>query len=152
MDRRRLLQIVVASIPSLPSIWSWLLGPRRSAAAICSLSRVRPADPERPSEASWDRLSQEIRGPLMISIASPFLKLRLYIESQTKRLPSAAFPFYSISAFQDRCTTCNSTPSESNAFHSRRSQAVCGTYASRQLDERLGLLSAVFLSAWRSKG
>jgi len=32
------------------------------------------------------------------------------------------------------------------------SQAVCGTYASRRLDDRLGLLSAEFLSAWRSKG
>ena len=70
MDRRRLLQIVAASIPSLPSIWSWLLGPRRSAAAIRSLSRVRPADPEWPSEASWDRLSQEIRGKLL-KVQSP---------------------------------------------------------------------------------
>jgi hypothetical protein len=31
------------------------------------------------------------------------------------------------------------------------SQAVCGTYASR-LDDRLGLFSVEFLSAWRSKG
>src|SRR5262249_4941370 len=65
MDRRRLLQIVVASIPSLPSIWSWILGPRRSAAATRSLSRVRPADPEWPPEASWDRLSHQIRGKLL---------------------------------------------------------------------------------------
>ena len=70
MDRRRLLQIVVASIPSLPSIWSWLLGPRRSAAATRSLSRFRPADPEWPAEASWDRLSQEIRGKL-VKVQSP---------------------------------------------------------------------------------
>src|SRR5215467_12401946 len=70
MDRRRLLQIVVASIPSLPSIWSWLLGPRPSAAATRSLSRVRPADREWPSEASWDRLSQEIRGKL-VKVQSP---------------------------------------------------------------------------------
>jgi hypothetical protein len=28
----------------------------------------------------------------------------------------------------------------------------CGTYASRRLDDRLGLLSVEFLSAWRSKG
>jgi len=70
MDRRRLLQIVVASIPSLPSIWSWLLGPRRSAAATRSLSRFRPADPEWPAEASWDRLSQEIRGKLL-KVQSP---------------------------------------------------------------------------------
>jgi FAD/FMN-containing dehydrogenase len=70
MDRRRLLQIVVASIPSLPSIWSWLLGPRQSAAATRLLSRVRPADPEWPPEASWDRLSQEIRGKLL-KVQSP---------------------------------------------------------------------------------
>src|SRR5215469_4603798 len=70
MDRRRLLQIVVASIPSLPSILSWLLGPRPSAAASRSLSRVRPADPEWPSEASWNWLSQEIRGKL-VKVQSP---------------------------------------------------------------------------------
>jgi FAD binding domain len=70
MNRRRLLQVVVASIPSLPSIWSWLLGPRRSAAATRSLSRVRPADPEWPSEANWDRLSQKIRGKL-VKVQSP---------------------------------------------------------------------------------
>src|SRR5215510_8370901 len=70
MDRRRLLQIVVASIPFLPSIWSWLLGPRPSAAATRSLSRVRPADPEWPPEASWDRLSQEIPGKLL-KVQSP---------------------------------------------------------------------------------
>src|SRR5215471_10331493 len=70
MDRRRLLQIVVASIPSLPSIWSWLLGPRRSAAATRSVSRVRVADPEWPPEASWDRLSQQIRGKLL-KVQSP---------------------------------------------------------------------------------
>jgi hypothetical protein len=29
-----------------------------------------------------------------------------------------------------------------------RSQAVCGTYASRRLDDRLSLFSAEFLSAW----
>src|SRR5258708_24205352 len=28
---------------------------------------------------------------------------------------------------------------------------VCGTYASRRIDDRLGVLSAEFLSAWRSK-
>ena len=32
-----------------------------------------------------------------------------------------------------------------------RSQTVCGTYVSRRLEDRLGLLSAEFLSAWRSK-
>ena len=70
MNRRRLLQIVVASISSLSGVWSWLLGPRRSAAATRSLSRVRPAGPEWPSEASWNRLSQEIRGKL-VKVQSP---------------------------------------------------------------------------------
>ena len=70
MNRRRLLQIVVAWTSSLASIWSWLLGPRPSAAATRPLSRVRPADPEWPSEASWDRLSQEIRGKL-VKVQSP---------------------------------------------------------------------------------
>ena len=70
MNRRRLLQIVVALIPSLPSMWSWLLSPRTSAAATRSLSRVRPADPEWPSEASWDRLRQKIRGKL-VKVHSP---------------------------------------------------------------------------------
>jgi hypothetical protein len=32
------------------------------------------------------------------------------------------------------------------------SQAVCGKYAWRRLDDRLGLLAAEFLNAWRSKG
>jgi FAD binding domain len=70
VDRRRLLQIVVAAIPSLPSIWSWIVGPRRSAAATRSLRRIRPAYPEWPPEASWDRLSQQIRGKLL-KVQSP---------------------------------------------------------------------------------
>ena len=51
-------------------MWSWLLSPRTSAAATRSLSRVRPADPEWPSEASWDRLRQKIRGKL-VKVHSP---------------------------------------------------------------------------------
>ena len=62
MNRRRLLQVVAALIPSMPSMWSWLLGPTPSAAATRSLCRVRPTDAEWPSEASWDRLRQKIRG------------------------------------------------------------------------------------------
>ena len=34
------------------------------------MSRVRPADPEWPHEASWDRLSQQIRGKLL-KVQSP---------------------------------------------------------------------------------
>jgi FAD/FMN-containing dehydrogenase len=70
MNRRRLLQIVGALISSVPSLWSWLLASRSSAAATRPLSRVRPTDPEWPSEASWDRLGQKIRGKL-VKVQSP---------------------------------------------------------------------------------
>jgi FAD/FMN-containing dehydrogenase len=70
MKRRRLLQIVGTLISSTPSIWSWLLAPRPSAAATRSFSRVRPTDPEWPSEATWDQLGQKIRGKL-IKVQSP---------------------------------------------------------------------------------
>jgi FAD/FMN-containing dehydrogenase len=65
MNRRRLLQIAAASIPFLPNVWSWLFGPRLSVPATRSLSRIRPAGSDWPSEASWDRLSQKIRGKLV---------------------------------------------------------------------------------------
>ena len=71
MNRRRLLQIAAASFPVLPRLWSWLLGPKQLAAATRSVSRVRPADPEWPSEASWDRLSQETHGRL-VKVQAPF--------------------------------------------------------------------------------
>ena len=70
MNRRRLLKTIVALFSSMPSIWSWLLGARTSAAATRRLSRVRPADPEWPSEASWDRLREKIRGKL-VKVQSP---------------------------------------------------------------------------------
>lgn len=69
MNRRRLLQLA-AAIPLLPSIWSWVLGPLRAGAAARAMSRVRPADPEWPSEASWNRLSQAVRGQL-VKVQSP---------------------------------------------------------------------------------
>jgi FAD/FMN-containing dehydrogenase len=70
MKRRRLLQIVGALISSAPSLWSWFLGPRKSAAAALPLSRVRPADPEWPSEESWEQLGQKTNGKL-IKVQSP---------------------------------------------------------------------------------
>jgi FAD/FMN-containing dehydrogenase len=69
MNRRRLLQII-AAIPFLPSIWSRVLGPLRAETAARSKARVRPADPEWPSEASWNRLNQEVRGRL-VKVQSP---------------------------------------------------------------------------------
>src|ERR1700759_76609 len=70
MNRRRLLKIVMALISFMPGIWYWLLGARSSAAATRRLSRVRPTDPEWPSETSWDRLRKEIRGKL-VKVQSP---------------------------------------------------------------------------------
>jgi len=55
----------------MPSLWSWLLASRSSAAAASrSLSRVRPTDPEWPTQASWDQLGQKISGKL-IKVQSP---------------------------------------------------------------------------------
>src|SRR3984885_5903342 len=70
MKRSRLLQIVGALISSIPSLWSWLLASTSSAMASRPLSRVRPTDPEWPSEASWDRLGQKILGRL-VKVQSP---------------------------------------------------------------------------------
>jgi hypothetical protein len=38
------------------------------------------------------------------------------------------------------------------SFHNRRTHAVCATYTSSRLHDRLGMLSAGFVSASRSKG
>ena len=70
MNRRRLLQIAAAAIPFLSNIWWWMLGPLRAAAAARSMSRVRPGAPGWPSEASWDRLNQEVGGRL-VKVQSP---------------------------------------------------------------------------------
>jgi FAD/FMN-containing dehydrogenase len=70
MNRRRLLKIVMALISFMPGIWSWLFGARSFAAGTRRLSRVRPTDSEWPSETSWDRLREEIRGKL-VKVQSP---------------------------------------------------------------------------------
>ena len=70
MHRRRLLKIVAAVVSSIPSIWWWLLGARTSAAATRGFSRIRPADPDWPSQVSWDRLREKIRGKL-VKVQSP---------------------------------------------------------------------------------
>jgi FAD/FMN-containing dehydrogenase len=69
MTRRRLLQIV-AAIPFLSRIWPRVLGALRAETATRTLSRVRPADPEWPSEARWNRLNQEVRDRL-VKVQSP---------------------------------------------------------------------------------
>jgi FAD/FMN-containing dehydrogenase len=70
MNRRGLLQRVAATIPFLSGIWSWLLGPGPARGAVGSRSRVRPGDPAWPSEASWNRLSQDVGGRL-VKVQSP---------------------------------------------------------------------------------
>ncbi|RWB35695.1 MAG: FAD-binding oxidoreductase [Mesorhizobium sp.] len=64
MNRRRLLRTTAAALPFLHSLWSWVLSPIQAAAADRSMSRVRPTHPEWPSQASWDRLNQEVGGQL----------------------------------------------------------------------------------------
>ncbi|MGA8655913.1 MAG: FAD-dependent oxidoreductase [Chthoniobacterales bacterium] len=70
MNRRRLLQIAAAAIAFLPSIWSWVFSPRRASAADRVVSRVRPTDPEWPSEANWDGLNRKVGGRL-VKVQSP---------------------------------------------------------------------------------
>jgi FAD/FMN-containing dehydrogenase len=47
-----------------------MLAPAASGAASRSVSRVRPGDPEWPSEADWDRLGREVGGRL-VKVRSP---------------------------------------------------------------------------------
>jgi hypothetical protein len=70
MNRRGLLQRAAVTIPFVSGVWSWLLGPTRGRAAVRSHARVRPGDPAWPSQASWDRLSQDVGGRL-IKVRSP---------------------------------------------------------------------------------
>jgi FAD/FMN-containing dehydrogenase len=69
MTRRRLLQIA-AAIPFLPSIALRMLSPLRAETTNRAVTRVRPGDPEWPSEASWNQLSQEVQGRLL-KVQSP---------------------------------------------------------------------------------
>ena len=64
MKRRRLLQLA-AALPVL-SLARWA-APARAAAPF---ARVRPGDPNWPSEASWDELNQAVGGRL-IKVKSP---------------------------------------------------------------------------------
>jgi FAD/FMN-containing dehydrogenase len=64
------LQTVGAALPFLPTMGSWVLAQTRAAGSNGSLSRVRPGDPGWPSQASWDRLSQDVGGRL-VEVQSP---------------------------------------------------------------------------------
>jgi FAD/FMN-containing dehydrogenase len=64
MKRRRLLQLA-AALPFLGAPWS--AAPARAAAPF---ARVRPGDPNWPSEATWDELNQAVGGRL-IKVKSP---------------------------------------------------------------------------------
>ena len=68
-DRRRLLQIVTA-MSIFPSIWYSALAPTRALAASSPRSRVRPGDPEWPSESRWKQLGQEV-GEALVKVQSP---------------------------------------------------------------------------------
>jgi hypothetical protein len=69
MNRRGLLQRAAVVIPALSSLCSWL-GPRPGLAAARPHSRARPGDPAWPSEASWIRLSRDVKGQL-VKVRSP---------------------------------------------------------------------------------
>lgn len=69
LSRRRLLQIA-AAIPFLPRVWPWVFGLLRAETTTRAVSRVRPGEPEWPSEAGWKRLNQAVRGRL-VKVRSP---------------------------------------------------------------------------------
>ncbi|MGK6311920.1 FAD-dependent oxidoreductase [Neorhizobium sp. DT-125] len=70
MNRRRFLLATVSAIPLVQSAWSWMSGPAQALAADHPASRVRPGDPQWPSEAGWSRLRENVGGRL-ISVRSP---------------------------------------------------------------------------------
>ena len=65
MKRRRLLQII-AALPLVGGLWRSAFAPAEAASR--SPSRVRPGDPAWPSQAEWDRLSNDVR---LIKVQSP---------------------------------------------------------------------------------
>lgn len=68
-DRRRVLQLAVASLCSTQWPWS-----RASTAAVRG-ARVRPGDPAWPSEAAWEQLKDAVGGQL-IEVQSPLVACR----------------------------------------------------------------------------
>jgi len=66
MKRRRLVQCAAAV--SLGSPWA-LLAPARAAAIA---SRVRPGDPDWPSDALWQRFGAQLGGDALVKVQSPF--------------------------------------------------------------------------------
>ena len=65
MNRRRLLQIL-AALPFARGIF----GESEAAAATAPFSRVRPGDPQWPSDETWEELGRRLEGRL-IKVASP---------------------------------------------------------------------------------
>jgi hypothetical protein len=66
MDRRSLLSTIAA----LPFATSLFDGPAEAAEATASFSRVRPGDPNWPSEEAWTELGRRLDGQL-IKVVSP---------------------------------------------------------------------------------
>ena len=65
MNRRRLLQLLAA----LPCARG-LFGGSAAAAATAPFSRVRPKDPQWPSDEAWEEVGRRLEGRL-IKVASP---------------------------------------------------------------------------------
>jgi hypothetical protein len=66
MNRRRLLQII-AGLPVANSLTQWASAPARAAPLA---ARVRPDDPQWPTEETWKELGRGLDGRL-IKVASP---------------------------------------------------------------------------------
>ena len=85
MNRRRFLKAALAA-RFLPGIWSQMPALAWAASATMShvASRVRPGDPEWPSEARWNSLSLDIGGRL-IKVQSPLSVCRDTPDSESCR-------------------------------------------------------------------
>ncbi|MDM0026188.1 FAD-dependent oxidoreductase [Variovorax saccharolyticus] len=66
MNRRRLLQIAAAAQFGNP----W--GPLAPAHAAAPAARVRPGDPDWPSEAQWKQFGDQLGGDALVKVPSPF--------------------------------------------------------------------------------
>ena len=66
MRRRRLVQLAAAAPFGTP--WG-LLAPARAAATA---ARVRPGDPDWPSDAQWQRFGERLGGDALVKVQSPF--------------------------------------------------------------------------------
>lgn len=66
MHRRRVVQLAAAASFGTP--WG-LLAPARAAAAA---TRVRPGDPDWPTDAQWRQFGEQLGGDALVTVQSPF--------------------------------------------------------------------------------